>query len=374
MEKDYKLKKMLYIMGESWYWIKQRPHFFAEYLSEDYHIDLVFEKRYTKRVDNAVPPNIVCHELFKFPKTHNPIIKRFNNSLIKKSLKKIINKNKYDVILINNYKHFDFIKDFISADDYIVYDCMDDFTEFKGSKRSEEVQKEILNQEKMLYSRSNLVVFSSEYLKQKLSSRYYNKDNTIVINNAVELNFNESGNTLPATVLPLFKEGMKNVCYIGTVSDWFDFSLVLKTLERFKNVNFIIVGPSDTEMPNHERLQYHTQIPHSSIMNAMKKADLLVMPFVINELVRSVNPVKVYEYVYSGTPSLIVYYEETAKFKDYVYLYKSKDEFYKYVSKLANNNLPVLVSEDEAIAFAKANSWEKRINIIKDHLIKHIAD
>ncbi|MFA7360682.1 MAG: hypothetical protein WC139_06560 [Candidatus Kapaibacterium sp.] len=367
------MKKMLYIMGESWYWIKQRPHFFAEYLSNDYHIDLVFEKRYTKRVDNTVPTNIICHELFKFPKTHNTIIKRFNNSLIKKSLKKIINGNKYDIILINNYKHYDLIKNFISADDYVVYDCMDDFAEFKGSKRSEAVHNEILNQEKSLYSRSNLVAFSSEYLKQKLISRYYEKDNSIVINNAVELNFDETGSSLPATVFPLFSESMKNICYIGTVSDWFDFSLVLNTLEKFKDINFVLVGPSDTEIPHHERLQYHTQIPHSSLMKVMKKADLLVMPFVVDELVRSVNPVKVYEYVYSRTPSLIVYYEETEKFKDYVYLYKSELEFFDYVSKLTNNNLPTLVSEDDAIAFGNENTWEKRIKVLKEYLNIHIT-
>lgn len=363
---------MLYIMGESWYWIKQRPHFFAEYLSEDYHIDLVFEKRYTKRVDNSIPKNIICHEIFKLPKTHNSVIFRLNNALLKKSLKNIINKNKYDVILINNYKHFNLIKDFIRADDYVIYDCMDDFVEFKGSKRNEAVQKEILHQEKMLYSRSNLVIFSSEYLKQKLDTRYYKKENFLVINNAVELSFDETGNTLPKTILPLFKEGMKNICYIGAVSDWLNFNLLIKTIEKFKNINFIIVGPSDTEMPRHERLQIHTQIPHSSIMNIMKKADLLVMPFVVDELVRSVNPVKVYEYVYSGTPSLIVCYGETAKFGDYVYLYKSEEEFFGYISRLISNNLPALVTDEKSIVFANENTWEKRVRVLKDYLNKHL--
>lgn len=365
---------MLFIMGESWYWIKQRPHFFAKYLSEDHHIDLVFEKRYTKRVENPIPPNIKCHEIFKLPKTHNPLIYRINTALLKNSLKKIINKNKYDVILINNYKHFYLIKDFIRADDYVIYDCMDDFVEFKGSKRSETVQKEILRQEKILYSRSNLVVFSSDYLKQKLKTRYYEKENCLVINNAVEISNDNTVNTLPATLLPLFKEGMKNICYIGAVSDWFNFNLLLETLRRFKNVNFVIVGPCDTDIPCHERLQTHTQIPHSSIMNVMKKADLLVMPFAVDELVRSVNPVKVYEYVYSGTPSLIVYYEETAKFKDYVYLYKSEDEFYEYVSRLIRNNLPALVTEEKAIAFANENTWVKRVNLLKDYLNKHLTN
>ena len=132
------------------------------------------------------------------------------------------------------------------------------------------------------------------------------------------------------------------------------------------------MGPSDTEMPRHERLQIHTQIPHSSIMNIMKKADLLVMPFVVDELVRSVNPVKVYEYVYSGTPSLIVCYGETAKFGDYVYLYKSEEEFFGYISRLISNNLPALVTDEKAIVFANENTWEKRVRVLKDYLNKHL--
>jgi len=369
---DYRMKKMLYIMGESWYWIKQRPHFFAEYLSKDFHIDLVFEKRYTNRVENVVPSNIRCHELFKLPKTHNPIIRNINNSFIKRSLKKIVRAVKYDVILINNYKHYDLIKNYLASDDYVVYDCMDDFLEFKGSKRSEAVQKEIFNQEKSLYSRSNLVVFSSEYLKNQLNKRYYSKDNSLVINNAVELNFDEKNISLPESLSSLFKQGMKNICYIGTVSDWFDFNLILKSLDMFKNINFILIGPSDTDIPVHERLLQHPQIPHSKVFGAMRKADLLVMPFKVDELVRSVNPVKAYEYIYSCTPSILVRYEETEKFKDYLYLYNNEQEFFEYINKLIEGKLPSLISEDEADAFANKNTWEKRTDILKGYLNKQI--
>lgn len=362
------MKKMLYIMGESWYWIKQRPHFFAEYLSNDFQIDLVFEKRYTGKVENEVPSNINCHELFKLPKTHNSIIRKINNFFIKSSLKKIVQAAKYDVILINNYKHYDLIKNYIASDDYVIYDCMDDFMEFKGSKRSEAVQKEILNQEKSLYSRSNLVVFSSEHLKKKLSKRYYSKDNAIVINNAVELNFDEKNINLPESLSSLYKQDMKNICYIGTVSDWFDFNLILKSLDMFKNINFILIGPSDTDIPVHKRLLRHPQIPHAKVFGAMKKADLLVMPFNVDELVRSVNPVKAYEYIYSCAPSILVKYEETEKFKDYLYLYKNEKEFFEFINKLVEGKLPSLISEEEAITFANSNTWEKRIKILKDYL------
>jgi len=223
-----------------------------------------------------------------------------------------------------------------------------------------------------LYSRSNLVVFSSEYLKNQLNKRYYSKDNSLVINNAVELNFDEKNISLPESLSSLFKQDMKNICYIGTVSDWFDFNLILKSLDMFKNINFILIGPSDTDIPVHERLVRHPQIPHAKVLGAMKKADLLVMPFKVDELVRSVNPVKAYEYIYSCTPSILVRYEETEKFKDYLYLYNNEQEFFEYINKLIEGKLPLLITEEGADAFANKNTWEKRTDILKGYLNKQI--
>lgn len=370
---------MLYIMGESWYWIKQRPHFIAEYLSKYYETDLVFEKRYTNRVDNKIPEHIKCHEVFKLPKTHNPFVKRANSYLIKKELKKVLSGKKYDFILFNNYNHFNLVKDAISDDDFIVYDCMDDFTEFKGSKRDEKTLEDILKKERALYERSDVIVFSSEYLKERLRKRYGEKKNSLVINNAIEISSLNYGNELPETLAKMFVEGRKNLCYVGSVSDWFDFEILLEMLERFKEVNFILVGPTDTNIPKHDRLKWHGQIEYRYVMNVMKRADLLVMPFKVDELVKSVNPVKVYEYIYSGVPALVVKYKETEKFKDFVYLYnypqagglsysETKEEFFEVIRKVTDGKLESLCTNDEALKFAEENTWERRVKVLKDYI------
>ena len=36
--------KILYLMHVPWGWIKQRPHFFAEYLANDFAVDVYFRK------------------------------------------------------------------------------------------------------------------------------------------------------------------------------------------------------------------------------------------------------------------------------------------------------------------------------------------
>ena len=37
-------KKILYLMNIPWGWVKQRPHFIAEYLSKDFIVDVYYKK------------------------------------------------------------------------------------------------------------------------------------------------------------------------------------------------------------------------------------------------------------------------------------------------------------------------------------------
>jgi hypothetical protein len=94
------------------------------------------------------------------------------------------------------------------------------------------------------------------------------------------------------------------------------------------------------------------------------------MPFIVNELILSVNPVKLYEFIYSLTPTLAVSYGETEKFEDYIYLYKNKKEYMDYVELILKNNYFMKKNKSEVIEFIKENTWGKRA----EEIIKIIGD
>ena len=62
----------------------------------------------------------------------------------------------------------------------------------------------------------------------------------------------------------------------------------------------------------------------------------LVMPFKLDDLVQAVNPVKLYEYVYSHKPAIAIHYAETEQFEQFVHLYR----YYKDSTSGSWNNLP----------------------------------
>ena len=102
----------------------------------------------------------------------------------------------------------------------------------------------------------------------------------------------------------------------------------------------------------------------------MEAADVLIMPFNLNELILSVNPVKLYEYVLSGKPCLAPKYGETEPFQDYVYLYYNKEDAINTITAILAGNLGTKKSKEDCTAFARQNTWEERGGVINNILTK----
>jgi len=84
------------------------------------------------------------------------------------------------------------------------------------------------------------------------------------------------------------------------------------------------------------------------------------MPFVVNDLIKSVDPIKLYEYLAFSVPVISIYYPEIKQFKEYVNFYSNKKEAIKLVKniiakKTINNNVL-----KKRYKFLKKNTWKYR--------------
>ena len=159
--------------------------------------------------------------------------------------------------------------------------------------------------------------------------------------------------------------GLTNVfMYIGTISEWIDFDKLEKLTKDFTDLNVVLIGPHGTiQIPNNSQIHALGAINRDYIFAFMEKASALIMPFEVNELIESVNPVKLYEYIYSGKPSLAPFYSESAKFGDFVGLYKDYDDLKRYTSNILSGKYPTK-SKESIADFIKANTWEQRMEKI----------
>lgn len=358
---------MLYIIHIDWSWIKQRPHFLSYELKKHFNL-ILFYPRFFKVIKSKAPSFANSFYKLPFQRFKNLIIFDFlNKKFIMLQLSKKIKKSKY--IWLTSPEIYDIIKNKISKNHKLIYDCMDDFLEFPSIKSNLKQKNKIYINESNLISRADTIFSSSSYLKNKIKERYnLEKDKIIVINNAISTKFNNKKDIIVPIDYP-YNACYKDLLYVGTISSWFDFDLLIDSLNHFKHIRYILIGPCEIEMPQHDRIIYLGIKKHNTLNNYMQLSDALIMPFIVNDLIKSVNPVKLYEYIHSGKPIITCSYEEIDKFKDFVYQYNDLYEFNKYLDNLMNDKL-IQKSKEECKVFLNNNKWIDRSNMIIDILKK----
>ena len=365
-------KRVLYLTNVPWGWIKQRPHFLAEYLSKDFEVT-VFQQHYLVNpfkksvlVADRVEETDTFHVKEYFLLPHKKFIPKFLITHINNLIVRLLSlrlSHHYDVIWFASAMVYNRFKFLAHRGNSIIYDCMDDYLEFPETKSNIKKASLIKIEEEELLKRATLTIFSADYLRKKVFSRYELSVPYIIVNNAIEIPKYDA--KVISKHCEVISKLQKPFVYIGTVSEWFDFSLVLRVLDNNKDVNFVIVGPKLVPIPIHPRLHYLEPVDHDQVFSIINSSYVLVMPFVVNELIKSVNPVKLYEYIYSGKPVIAARYEETEKFRDFVYLYSDFNEFNQIVD-IINNETRTPDYIKQCKMFAENNTWAKRCEIVNN--------
>lgn len=352
---------MAYFSHVHWNWIKQRPHFLIEELSAYYTIDLFYINRlfYKYGIINEmnIKGNSKIRELQKLP---------FSSRLnLIQLIEKVINKRVIDDII--GYKYvwitspvlLQFIPTDFLENKIVIYDCMDDYLAFDINKKK---YNQNLKAEITLISKADYIITSSEYLKQKLIrnySRYMNREPDCV-NNGISHSFIQK---TVNNISDLRKSEYINIMYIGTVANWIDFQLLLKTVERFSNIIFTLIGPVEAKVPIHDRIIVKGPIAHHLLPEYAAEADAFIMPFKVTELIQSVNPVKIYEYLSFNKPVFSIRYSEMDQFSSFVLLYSDEEELFSLIMRInsftMNKNKLIEINN-----FLNKNTWKERASDI----------
>lgn len=347
-------------MHISWGWIKQRPQFIAEELAKTCEVDVYYRmSNHNKKGENPSfsDGNLQVKGFRNLPLerlTFIPLSFSYKiNKLIWKTMR--IDINSYDYIWVTDPVLWWLFKDAINTDKTkLIYDCMDDYSAFPYMDNYPKYKFFNEKYEKLILQKADFVFCSANALKMKLYERYGINRKYFIVNNAITKDIETYEQQNKDLNLP-----KNSLVYIGTVSEWFDFGYTLKALDEFPDLHVVLYGPKRLDIiPEHERLEFRGTIPHSQLLAVMNKAKALFMPFVVNELIESVNPVKLYEYIYSGKPILASKYGETDFFSDYITLYSNYTEFRNFIQNFIFSDSHL--DKERMQRFALNNTWEAR--------------
>lgn len=356
------MENILYLMGIDWYWIKQRPQFLAEMLSENYDVTVayyqeVFVKQSLRSDRDALQKSFAIPAIPYRDKSR--LAFRIQRLFFRKIIKDI---QKYDAVWIGHPLLYRYIPK--SYQGQIIYDCMDNHAALCNDRR---IRKKIEVIEYKLVQRADIIFTSSMGLSRKIVSIDKNAQPQLVRNGFVynEIHTPEERKTFDSS----YKIG-----YFGTISEWFDFSSLITSLKSFPELEYHLWGPvSNIKMPNCSGIVEEGVAEHSKLWDCVKMMDCLIMPFKLTEAIEDVDPVKLYEYIDMGKPIISVYYKELERFAPFVYFYHNSMELKEVLQRLIDNNFQPGYNEKQQREFLEKNSWKERYKKIKEKLEERSA-
>lgn len=238
----------------------------------------------------------------------------------------------------------------------LCYEIADDRLEFT------KVPRWIENNIDFLIKKADLVTVASQYLYNKLVEK--RRHNIFLVGNGVDVEHFKKARENIEISSDISDIKTPILGYVGTIGEWFDFQLIEAVLKNSPRISIVLIGPIFPEQRNginRLRKSYPNfyalgKKPYNLLPNFIRAFDVCIIPFKINELTRSVNPNKLYEYLAAGKPVISTALPEVQKYDGTVYVAENYDEFLSYVHKALDSTHDL----EKFLKIADENTWEER--------------
>lgn len=324
-----------------WDWMKQRPQQLMEALSLK-GIDVYYcnkaqlaSEAYTKINSHLT----IVHNNIQF----------INNRIpeLKKQGKKI-------VIWVSWSKLQIFLDDY--HPDFTIYDYLDDFDAWKPYL-------------KPMVEKADIIVTTSDLLKTQIKNQFPNKTSYFIPNGCDLSHFRPNTNLVTPSELINHKGPV--ITYSGAWAKWVDHELVYKIAHTFKEALVIIIGPEfgATVNKNIANLKYLGYKSYNELPAYLQLSTVCIIPFLLQDVTLATNPIKMYEYLASGTPVVATDIPEVRNVPS-VFIGINHDLFIEKIKFIIDKRLTF--NSSEVYEWLESHSWEGRCNDIISIFNKHI--
>ncbi|RKX92221.1 MAG: hypothetical protein DRP84_10350 [Spirochaetes bacterium] len=163
--------------------------------------------------------------------------------------------------------------------------------------------------------------------------------------------------------------------YAGTI-DYIDTSLLSLIAEKYKDFSIVLIGPeirgtfiiNFIKKEKYPNIYYLGKIDYEDLPGFVQNFDVAIIPFRKDEISKSLNPNKLYEYLAAGLP--VVTMDYSAKFRELnnvIYVARDREEFVEMIRKALRDK-----KVEERSETAKGYDWNMKtkqlIEIIQNYL------
>lgn len=222
--------------------------------------------------------------------------------------------------------------------DTIIYDCMDELSQFKGAS------PKLKSQEKLLIEEADVIFTGGKSLyeeKAKLSSNVHCFPSSVDVEHF--------GRATHSTAMP---EDLMNITkpiigYIGVIDERIDYELLQMTAQLSSDFAFVMIGPvvkvNESDLPREENIHYLGMKGYKDLPEYLNAFTIAMMPFALNEATQYISPTKTLEYMAAGKPIISTAIKDVVRdYNNVVSIVSSANEFVdaiKNITNSAKNNL-----------------------------------
>jgi glycosyltransferase involved in cell wall biosynthesis len=250
----------------------------------------------------------------------------------------------------------------------IVFDCMDQLSQFKGAP------KELIRRERELLNIADVVFaggpkIGREKIKYNANTHSYGCGVDVKHFGKARLATTEVPADVAHLAGPVFG-------FFGVVDERMDYALVAALADASPQGNVVIVGPmtkvDPAQVPQRPNLHWLGGRDYSVLPAYVKKFDVCLMPFALNEATEYINPTKALEYMATGKPIVSTPVEDVVlQFTGAVKISRSSEEFVELCLQAAAKPDQTCIKRGRELA--QRNSWESIVEAMEAHIEDAIA-
>ncbi|CCN70287.1 glycosyltransferase [Vibrio nigripulchritudo] len=229
----------------------------------------------------------------------------------------------------------------------VVYDCMDHHAGFENNDSG------IEKREVDLFRASDLVVTTAHRLSKHVVQYVPNH----IVRNAAEV---EYFSRIPKE--SLLKNEKPVIGYYGAIAEWFDLDLLIEAAKALPEYDFVIIGGITIDVSLAEEctnVSFLGEKPYSDLTKYLAGFDVCIIPFRLVELTLCTNPVKIYEYLAAGKPTVCTAMPEVVAMNEVVHVANNNAEFVNLIQK-AMLEITNFALKEKRKQWARQHSWKNR--------------
>lgn len=245
----------------------------------------------------------------------------------------------------------------------LIYYCVDDWSKFSFIESDS-----IIQMETDLVKKADLVLVSAKELYEQ--KKKLNPNTHLVLHGVDYEHFSkalEDNCSIPQDIKTIPEP---IIGFFGLIHEWIDLSLIKEVALAHPEWSIIMIGKVSADITDLRKLPnvyFLGQKAYRDLPGYCKAFDVAIIPFVINQLTKSVNPIKLREYLAAGLPVVSVNLPEVQIYEKIVKISKDPSEFIKNIElSLEIRNK----AEKEALSnFVRKEDWSSKISEIEKLLV-----